>query len=183
MHIQSNGPRPVSGHVERRRRKRGDQWYMRYRLPDRRQVQKRLGPAWSGNGRPPQGYFTKRTAEATLREILADVQRGVLPGLVRTDATVKDAVEEWLRYVEHERGVRATTIREYRSSACKHLVPAFGDRKLEAITTHSIEVWKSHLLAEGKLSRRTICKLLTNLNGIFKRAERVWGLHTTPSQA
>ena len=74
----------------------------------------------------------------------------------------------------------ATTIREYRSSAYKHLVPAFGDRKLEALTTQSIEAWKSQLLAEGKLSRRTISKLLTNLNGIFKRAWRVWGLQANP---
>jgi integrase len=180
MHIQSNASRPVSGHVERRSRKRGDQWYMRYRLPDGRQVQKRLGPASSGNGRPPDGFFTKRSAEAKLREVLADAQRGVLPGMTRIGATVKDAVDEWLRYVEHERGVRGTTVREYRSSAYKHLVPAFGDRKLEAVTTHSIEVWKLHLLAGGKLSRRTINKLLTNLNGIFERARRVWALPKNP---
>jgi hypothetical protein len=36
---------------------------MKYRLPDGRQVQKKLGPAWIERGRPPAGYFTKRLAE------------------------------------------------------------------------------------------------------------------------
>jgi len=180
MHNQINHPRLASGNVRRVERKRGAVWYVQYRLPVGRQVQKKLGPVWSGNGRPPDGYFTKRTAQKELRRILGEAEQGVLPGMTRTGATVSDAIEEWLRYTEQERGVRATTVREYRSSAYKHLVPAFGDRNLEAVTTDSVEIWKSRLLAEGKLSRRTICKLLTNLNGIFKRARRVWGLQTNP---
>jgi hypothetical protein len=57
-----------SGHVFRVERKRGPAWYAKYRLPDGRQVQKKLGPAWTERGRPPAGYFTKRQAEAWLRE-------------------------------------------------------------------------------------------------------------------
>jgi hypothetical protein len=40
---------------------RGPVWYAKYQLPSGRQVQKKIGPAWSGRGRPPPGYFTKRT--------------------------------------------------------------------------------------------------------------------------
>jgi len=54
--------RPPSGHVFRAERKRGAVWYAKYRLPDGRQVQRKLGPAWSERGRPPAGYFTKRLA-------------------------------------------------------------------------------------------------------------------------
>jgi len=162
------------------KRKRGSVWYVQYRLPDGRQVQKKLGPAWTGGGRPPAGFFTKRTAERALRQILADADRGVLPGTTRTGATVKDAVEEWLRYVERERGVRATTVREYRSSVYKHVVPVFGSRRVESVTTRDIEHWKSRVLGEGKISRRTVGKLLTNLNGIFQRAVRVYGLTANP---
>jgi hypothetical protein len=43
---------------------------MKYRLPDGRQVQKKLGPAWSERGRPPAGHLTKRLAEDTLRRTL-----------------------------------------------------------------------------------------------------------------
>ena len=42
-----------SGHVFRANRKRGPVWYAKYRLPDGRQVQRRIGPAWSERGRPP----------------------------------------------------------------------------------------------------------------------------------
>lgn len=55
-----------SGHVFRLDRARGPVWYAKYRLPDGRQVQKKLGPAWSERGRPPAGYVTKRQARRWL---------------------------------------------------------------------------------------------------------------------
>ncbi|HEY2317027.1 MAG TPA: hypothetical protein VGH67_01925, partial [Solirubrobacteraceae bacterium] len=58
----------VSGSVRRVERKRGPVWYARWRLASGRQGQKALGPAWSGRGRPPAGYYTKRTAEDWLVE-------------------------------------------------------------------------------------------------------------------
>lgn len=39
--------RPPSGHVFRVERTRGPAWYAKYRLPDGRQVQKKLRPAWT----------------------------------------------------------------------------------------------------------------------------------------
>ena len=33
------------------------------------------------------GYFTKRTAEAWLSDLLDEARRGTLPGMVRTGAT------------------------------------------------------------------------------------------------
>jgi integrase len=87
--------RPISGHVFRVDGKRGARWYAKYRLPDGRQVQKALGPAWTQRGRPAQGWFTKRTAEAWLRDVLDQAHRGTLPGMVRTGATFADAAAEW----------------------------------------------------------------------------------------
>ena len=55
--------RAISGHVLRVDRKRGPAWYAKYRLPDGRQVQKRIGPAWIGSGRAAEGHFTKRTPD------------------------------------------------------------------------------------------------------------------------
>ena len=49
---------PPTGHVYRVERARV--WYAKYRLPDGRQVQKKLGPAWTERGRPANGYLTKR---------------------------------------------------------------------------------------------------------------------------
>ena len=45
-------------------------WYAKYRLPDGRQVQRKIGPAWPERGRPPAGHFTKRQAEDWLRDVL-----------------------------------------------------------------------------------------------------------------
>src|ERR1700761_4455459 len=87
-----------SGHVFRVERARGPVWYAKYRLPDGRQVQKKLGPAWTERGRPPTGYFTKRLAEESIRAMLDQARRGTLPGMVRTGATFADAATEYLRY-------------------------------------------------------------------------------------
>src|ERR1700688_3464211 len=43
---------PPTGHVFRVERARGPVWYAKYRLPDGRQVQKKIGPAWTARGRP-----------------------------------------------------------------------------------------------------------------------------------
>ena len=51
-------------------------WYAKYRLPGERQVKKKLGPAWTGRGRPPAGYFTKRLAEEWMRSALDQARRG-----------------------------------------------------------------------------------------------------------
>lgn len=74
------GQSDVSGHVELIQRKRGAQFYVKYRLKDGRQVMKRLGPAWTEAGRPPEGYFTRRTAQHALHALLTDARRGQLPG-------------------------------------------------------------------------------------------------------
>src|SRR4051794_34230186 len=118
MQAQTN--RPVSGHVFRVKRKRGAQWYAKYRLPDGRQVQKRLGPEWTERGRPPAGYFTPKTAQDALHAILTDVRRGSLDH-VRTGATFTDASAEWLRHSEHERGVKPSTLYDYKANVRTHL--------------------------------------------------------------
>jgi hypothetical protein len=64
---------------------------------------KKIGPAWTSRGRPADGYFTKRKAEAWLRDVLDQARRGTLPGLVRTRVKFAEAADEWLRYVEHDR--------------------------------------------------------------------------------
>jgi hypothetical protein len=90
--------REVSGHVFRVERKReGWVWYAKYRLPDGRQVQRKIGRAWCERGRPAAGFFTRRTAEAWLRDVQDQARAGTLPGMVRTNATVADACLEWLR--------------------------------------------------------------------------------------
>jgi integrase len=169
---------PPSGHVFRVERKRGAVWFAKYRLPDGRQVQKKIGPAWSGRGRPPTGYYTKRLAEDWLRGVLDDARRGTLPGMVApSGATFADAAAEWLRFVEQDRERKPSTVRDYRSVLESRLLPAFGEMPIEEITPGVIEQWRASL---GELSNRSKNKLLIAMHGIFRRAQTVYGLAVNP---
>jgi hypothetical protein len=100
-------PQPISGHVSLRKGKRGGVWYAKYRLPDGRQVQKRIGQAWTEKTAPPEGYFTKASAKAYLDQLLAQARQGTLPGMARTGRTFRVAAEEWLDYCEKVRDCKA----------------------------------------------------------------------------
>jgi integrase len=167
---------PISGHVFRFEGKRRPVWRAKYRLPDGRQVKKTIGPAWTERGRPPAGYYTRRTAEAWLREVLDQAHAGTLPGMVRTGVTFADACDEYLRYVEVDLDRKPSTLTDYRSIIRAHLVPAFGSSRLEDVTADRIEAWKATL----PVGNRTKCKILTVLNGVLKRARRVHKLRVNP---
>jgi integrase len=167
-----------TGHVYRVDRKRGPVWYAKYRLPDGRQVQKLLGPAWTERGRPANGYFTKKLAEDWLGSVLDQARRGTLPGMVRTGATFADAAEEWLRYIEHDRGRKPSTLKGYRWIVNSELLPAFGEMALEEVTTEVIEAWQTAMTQ--KASSRA--KALVLVHGVFERARKVWKLPANPAR-
>ena len=172
-----NAARSPTGHVFRVERARGPVWYAKYRLPDGRQVQKKIGQAWTDRGRPPTGYYTRRTAEAWLRDVLDEVRRGTLHGMSRSGATFADAAAEWLRFVEQDRERKPSTLRDYRAAVQSRLLPAFGPIAIEQITTERVEQWRASL---SELSNRSKNKLLIILHGIFRRAQTVFGLAVNP---
>ena len=166
-----------SGRVFRVDRRRGPVWYAKYRLPDGRQVQKKLGPAWTQRGRPAAGFHTKRTAEAWLRDVLDQARRGVLPGMTQTGVTFAVAVEEYLRWLEVDRERKPSTLRDYRSIIRTHLLPAFGEQLVEDITYDDVERWR---LALPAITNRTKVKIITVLYGIMERARRTHRLPFNP---
>ena len=166
-----------TGIVYRVERVRGPVWYAKYRLPDGRQVQKKLGPAWTDRGRPASGYVTKRLAEDWLRTTLEQARRGELPGQVQTGATFADACDEFLRYVADDRQRKPSTLAGYTSIIDSMLKPAFGDMPVESVTTTAIEEW----LAALPQSARTKTLALVLLHGIFRRAKKVWSLPSNPA--
>jgi integrase len=195
---------PPSGHVFRVERKRGAVWYAKYRLPDGRQIQSKLGPAWSERGRPPAGYFTKRLAEDWLRRVFEEARRGTLAGMVATGATFADAAAEFLRYAEHDRALKPSTLRGYRSIIDAYLLPAFGTRRLEDITTADIESWRSSLTGVGGAGRKRAQsgrtpeanrddetprplannsknRIMVLLHGVLARARKAYGLPVNPA--
>jgi integrase len=165
----------VSGHVVLRQGSRGAVYYLKYRLPDGRQIKRRLGKAWTQRGRAPAGYYTARTADEALQTILADARRGTLAGMNTVNAKFADASAEWLRYVEHDRDVKPSTLSDYRHMV-KRLDRTFGATPIERIAAEHIERWRAGLTC----SNRTTQKYLIVLNGIFKRAMKVYKLPANP---
>jgi integrase len=174
----------ITGHVALVERKRGAKWYMRYRLADGRKVQKCLGPAWQGKGRPPAGHFTERTAEEALEATLTDARRGTLAGAVRSGATFGDVCAEFLRYCEDVKQIDAATVADYRGVVTGYLLDEFGaETPAESIDADRIDTYKERLIADGKLSNRTIVRHLTVLHGAYKRGKRVFKLRDNPATA
>jgi hypothetical protein len=133
---------------------------------------------------------------------------GGLPhaALQRTGATFADAAAEFLRYAEHDRALKPSTLRGYRSIVDAYLLPAFGERRLEEITTADVERWRARLTsvgadraararAEGQLgaagahgesrplSNSSKNRIVVLLHGIVGRACKVYGLPVNPVAA
>jgi integrase len=172
--------RTVSGQVYVKDRVKGPVWYMRVRLPFGGEERKALGPAWTGTGRTPEGYFTRRSAQAALQARLTDLRRGVgIP--TRTRTTFQDAAEHWYSHRLRSQNWKPSTKRDYRSALDRHLLPAFGDLPLDEITTRAIERWRTESTEDG-LPRRTSSKLVAMLNSIFEEARRAYGMTTNPAR-
>jgi integrase len=169
----------ATGHIFTRDGKRGRRWYMKYRLPNGRQVQRIIGPAWtSRREEPPAGYFTKTAAQAVLDETLTRARRGELGGVAKTRASFSEAANEWLRYVERDRERKASTVTDYRHMI-RRLEHDLGRLKLGDVTPEVIESYRDALVDRG-LSNRTVNKYLVVLHGIFKRAMKVYRLPENP---
>jgi hypothetical protein len=141
----------VSGHVFRYEGKRRPVWRAKYRLPDGRQAQKTIGPAWTARGRP---------------------------GMVRTGATVADANAVYLRYVELDCRRKPSKLRDYASIFRNYVLPHLGDVALEDLTADRVERWAAvELDPDRRLANRTREKTITVLHGCLERARK---LHHLP---
>jgi len=170
----------VSGHVFLRRGKRRDVWYAKWRDAVG-QHQKRLGPDWTGRGVPPPRHFREREAREALAEILVEARRGNVVQH-RTGFTFRDAAEQWFTRGKVERDWSPNTRATYRSVLDKHLLPEFGDLRLESVTTQKIETWRNRKVESGEFSRRNANLNLAVLYGIFKRAIKHHNLRTNPAE-
>ncbi len=166
-------------------RKRGPVFYARYRDASGRQHEKLIGAVWAGRGRPPEGSYTRRTAEDWLRStLLKDAQATSDAPDASRRTTFAEAAEEYLRYAQQDRGCKPSTIRGYRSQLNAHLLPAFGPMLIEDVTERAIERWRAGMSgsrdARPVLSNKTKNHQLVLLHAIFRRAVKVYGLPRNP---
>ncbi len=97
--------------------------------------------------------------------------------MVRTGATFADAAAEFLRYIEHDRARKPETEKTYASIIRHQLLPVFGQKRLESITSDIVEQW----IAGVALAPASRMKSLLVMSGIFNRARRVYKLRPTRS--
>lgn len=155
-------------------------WFMRYRLPNGKESRRKIGPNWAKRGRPPEGFYTERTAEKVLSDLLDRHKH-----LVTATPTLEVAAREYLRWLEADKKLNATTLRNYRNiiehelltyrpikNGKPHGLP-WGHRELAVLTVPDILEYRASLVARG-LAGSTLNQRRTVLNGIFKRARRAY---------
>jgi integrase len=143
---------------------RADIYYGTWRAADGRQVMRRLG---SVRPRGTRDGLTKAQAEAALRRLMEQPTQAVIRGDRRTIADIAEAH----LLVKENAGLKRTTARGYRSVIEAHLVPFFGERRVDRIREAQIVAFDSHLREQGLKvqTRRNILGLLDAMLGTAKK--------------
>ena len=150
--------------------------------PTAARCKKTLGPAWTARGRPPAGYFTKRTAEAWLRRTLAEAAAGTLPGHRSaparpspTPAPSTSATSSTTASASRRRC--ATTTRSSATTSCR----TSATIALEDLTPERVEHWAAHEIdPDRRLANRTREKTITVFHGVMERARKLYRLPANP---
>lgn len=134
-------------------------------------------------GRPEDGW-TRDRAEAELRHVLADVERGIWqphePAPAPAEVpTFHEFASQW--FERHRREWRDNTAGDYRWALSYHLLPFFKNHALAQITAEEVDRYKAAKLREGKLNAATINKTLTRLAQILGEAVEYGHLERNPA--
>ncbi len=87
-------------------------------------------------------FANKGDAGRWLSILEADLTRGVWHDPQRGEVLLSEIAETWYSTKAH---LRETTKHVYRSTLDAHILPAFGERPIGAITTLDVQVWIAHL--------------------------------------
>jgi integrase len=173
-----------SGHPQVVERSGGKRWHALWRDATGRH-QKVLGPAWvkdsgkrtgrgaivwrAANGpKPDPSYLTPADAADQMHMILAGApRRATRRNGRRAVVTFGQVAADWLEHGEKKRGLKYGTLRDYRYTLNGHLLPAFGERDIAAITRRDIERWHARYDCT-----RTATKVLMVLGAILRYAQR-----------
>jgi len=138
-------PRPSGSVIEP---KGGRGWAIRFRAYGKRR--------YVALGTPEQGWNRGR-AEAELRHVLADVERGIWepdtpapdPGAEGSGArTFHEFASQWFEDMSPE--LRERTRVDYRWRLSNHLLPYFADQRLSEITVEEVDRYRRQKVRESK---------------------------------
>jgi integrase len=146
--------------------KDGRAWAIRFRAYGKRRYVA-LGTADEG--------WTREKADAELRHVLADVERGIWrphePEPVQAPVevpTFHEFATDWLDGRQGE--IRPRTVKDYEWALSYHLLTFFKDLRLPEITVAEVDRYKAAKLREGKLGAAQINKTLKVLAMILDLA-------------
>lgn len=152
---------------------RGDAYYGKWRAADGRQVMRRLGAV---RPRGTRDGLTKAQAEAALRRLMEQPTQTVARGERRT---ITDIAEAHL-LVKENGGVKRTTARGYRSVIDAHLIPFFGERRVDRITESHVAAFDQHLRQQG-LKVQTRRNILGLLDAMLDTAKKKGWVASNPA--
>jgi len=130
--------------------------------------------------------WNRQKAEAELRHVLADVERGIWqphrPATVEAPAdmpTFHAFASEWMAARRPE--LRPRTISDYEWALSHHLLPFFKDHLLPEITVAEVDRYKQAKVRQGKLAPQQINKTLKRLSQILDLAVDYGHLPSNPA--
>ena len=128
-------------------------------------------------GRGPDGHHkrrwetvrgTKADAQRRLRELLAELDRGVKPP---ERVLLKDWLQTWVTvHVATNRS--ATTVERYDGIIRRHIVPALGYVELSKLTPLQVQSLENRLLQEG-MAPKSVVMVHAVLSGAYRYAMRM----------
>ena len=147
--------------------KRGTVWRIKYRDADGRQTMETLGPEREG--------WTRRKAEAELRERLVKVER---KGYRRPKPVLfRDYADRWFREGEQRRRWKPATVRAY-VFVRRRLMDGFGPMPLAGIRPTDVSAWA----ADHDGGASTVSRDLAILHAILDSAEREELIDSNPAK-
>ena len=168
-------------------REGGPVFYGKWRDSTGRQVKRKLGPAWTGQGRrAPRGVLDERGAIVALAAAIEAHEAALVKPRVDCTVTFADAAAAWLHQLEHVEGAKPSTLADYRymltpvdalprkrgRRPAARIMRAFGSRPLAAITASDVARFLRTLDADPGVTPRTVNKHRQLLCSVFKHAMR-----------
>ena len=157
------------GHI----RKRGEKYYIVYSV--------------AGRKKEEVGGTTAEQAKRLLTQRLFEADRGFVRNA--KPMTFREFIEVWRTDHVATQELKPATIRGYDSVIERHLLPAFGDQRMDRITTEHIRRFfkeKQEATSEKtsrSLSKKTLINTLRLLNSIFNFAMVIELLVKNPCKA
>ena len=170
-------PRPATGQVVEPKGKQKS-WALRFRAYGKRR--------FVTLGKPEDGWNRDR-AEAELRHVLADVERGIWQPYKSEPAeappeepTFHEFASEWLASRTPE--LRPRTVEDYRWALSYHLLPFFRDHRISEISVEEVDRYRNAQVRVGRLSANSINRTIARLAQVLEVAVEYRYLDRNPAR-